>query len=193
LVCDRHRPCVRDLAEVLFPGLSALVVEEVEGTGGLVRLRARTTALDGICPRRGSVSRRTHAWHLRRLADLPVAGRGVVIELRVRRLSCDNAACPQRTFRQQVPALALRYARRTQRLTAKLARLAITVAGRAGAAVLAGLGVATSRSTMLRVLMALPISPGADPEGTQLTGCRPRGYSAWTTWRCGAGTATPPL
>jgi transposase len=104
-----------------------------------------------------------HAWHLRRLSDVPAAGRGVVIDLRVRRLTCDNAACPQKTFRQQIPELAARYARRTQRLTVTLAQMAITLAGRAGAAVLAGLGVTTSRSTMLRVLMALPIPSASTP------------------------------
>ena len=42
-------------------------------------------------------------------------------------------------------------------------QLAVTLAGRAGAAVLAGLGVAISRSTVLRVLMALPIPPAPTP------------------------------
>jgi len=97
------------------------------------------------------------------LADLPVAGRSVVIELQVRRLICPNAGCPQRTFRQQVPEVARRYARRTLRLSATVGRLAITLAGRAGAAVLAGLGVAISRSTVLRVLMAIPIPPPPTP------------------------------
>jgi transposase len=92
-----------------------------------------------------------------------VAGRSVVIDLRARRLVCNNTECPQKTFRQQTPALAARYARRTKRLTATLARIAITLAGRAGATVLAGLGVATSRSTMLRVLMALPIPSAPTP------------------------------
>ena len=41
-----------------------------------------------------------HAWHVRRLTDLPVAGRSLVIELRVRRPVCQTTACPQRTFRQ---------------------------------------------------------------------------------------------
>ena len=59
--------------------------------------------------------------------------------------------------------LALRYARRTLRLTAMVGQLAITLAGRAGAAVLTGLGVAISRSTVLRVLMALPIPPAPTP------------------------------
>jgi hypothetical protein len=112
-----------------------------------------------------------HAWHVRRLTDLPVAGRSLVIELHVianaaafvRHLACQSAACPQRTFREQVPELALRYARRTLRLTTVVGKLAITLAGRAGAAVLAGLGMPISRSTVLRVLMALPIPPAPTP------------------------------
>jgi len=62
----------------------------------------------------------------------------VVIELHVRRPVCRE--CPQRTFRQQVPELALRYARRTLRLTTTVGRLTITPAGRADAAVLTGWG-----------------------------------------------------
>ena len=86
-----------------------------------------------------------------------------MIELRVRRLVCQATACPQRTFREQVPELALRFPRRTLRLTAMVGQLAITLAGRASAAVLSGLGVAMSRSTVLRVLMALPIPAAPTP------------------------------
>jgi transposase len=143
--------------------LSWLVVDELDDTGCVVRLRARTTTSDGVCPRCGSASRRVHAWHTRRLTDLPVAGRSVVVELHVRRLVCQDAKCPQRTFRQQVPELAARYARRTQRLTATVGWVAVTLAGRAGAAVLARWGVALSRSTVLRVLMALPLPPLPTP------------------------------
>ena len=146
-----------------------MVVDEVDDTGTVVRLGARTTAPEGVCPRCGGASRRVHAWHLRRLADLPVAGRSLVIELRVRRLVCQVSACPQRTFREQVPELARRFARRTLRLTTMVGQLAITLAGRAGAAVLSGLGVAVSRSTVsrstvLRVLMALPIPSAPTPK-----------------------------
>jgi hypothetical protein len=59
--------------------------------------------------------------------------------------------------------LALRYARRTLRLTVAVGRVAITLAGRAGAAMLTGLGVPISRSTMSRVLMALPIPSAPTP------------------------------
>ncbi|MET8312218.1 transposase family protein [Micromonospora sp. NPDC005173] len=39
------------------------------------------------CPECGQPARRVHAYHLRRLADFPIAGRGVIVELRVRRMS----------------------------------------------------------------------------------------------------------
>jgi hypothetical protein len=87
----------------------------------------------------------------------------LAIELHVRRLVCPVVECPQRTFRQQVPELALRYARRTLRMTTIVGRVAIALAGRAGVSVLAGLGVPISRSTVLRVLMALPIPQAPRP------------------------------
>ncbi len=147
----------------MFPGLSSLILDEVEDTGTVLRLRARTTTPEAVCPRCGGVSRRVHARHLRRLVDLPVAGRGVVVELQVRRLVCAVTQCPKRTFREQVPELTLRYARRTVRLTAAVGRLAVALAGRAGARALAGLGLEISRSTVLRVLMALPIPSAPTP------------------------------
>ena len=124
---------------MLFPGLSSLLIDGVDDGETALRVRVRTATPEGMCPRCKSASRRVHAWHLRQLADLPVTGRRLVIELRVRRLVCQNAECSQRTFRQQVPELALRCARRTLRLSVAVGRVAITLAGRAGAGMLAGL------------------------------------------------------
>jgi len=143
--------------------LSSLILDEVEDTGGTLRLRARTTTPEATCPRCGGASRRVNARHVRRLADLPLTGRGVVVELQVRRLVCTATQCPQRTFREQLPELALRHARRTLRLTTTVGRLAIALAGRAGARVLTELGMSISRSTVLRVLMTLPIPPAPTP------------------------------
>ena len=104
-----------------------------------------------------------HAWHVRRLTDLPAAGRSLVIELQRPPPGLPEHRVSAAHLRQQIPQLALRYARRTLRLTTTVGRLAVTLAGRAGAAVLAGLGVAISRSTVLRVLMALPIPQAPTP------------------------------
>lgn len=87
----------------------------------------------------------------------------MVVDLRVRRLVCSSVECPQRTFREQVSGLTQRWARRTLRLTQLTGRLAVVLAGRAGAAVLAMVGVTLSRSTLLRTLMVLPVPTGPTP------------------------------
>jgi transposase len=146
-----------DVIKTVFPGLSALVIDQVLDHGAGVRVLARTTVSAAACPECGQLSERVHAYHQRQLADLPVGGRAVVVQMRVRRLVCMTVTCSRRTFREQVPAVAQRWARRTRQLTALVADLAVVIAGRAGAAVLARLGARISRSTVLRVLMAAPV------------------------------------
>nr|WP_221383390.1 ISL3 family transposase [Actinoplanes polyasparticus] len=137
--------------------MSALVIDQVLDLGATVRIVARTPMAAAACSECGQLSGRVHAYHERRLADLPIAGRAVTVQVRVRRLVCVALSCPRRTFREQVPALTQRWARRTQQLTSLVADLAVVAAGRSGAAVLARLGARISRSTVLRVLMAKPI------------------------------------
>lgn len=93
------------MIKALFPQLSSLVIEEIAEQGSILRIRARTPATAVACPECGEPAERVHAYHRRRLADLPAGGRGVVLDLRVRRLRCPTPACPRRTFREQVPTL----------------------------------------------------------------------------------------
>lgn len=151
------------MIKTVFPQLSGLVIDRVIDQGAVVRVVARTPVAPVPCSGCGQLSDRVHAYHQRRLADLPVGGRCVVVQLRVRRLVCRAGSCPRRTFREQVPTLTQRWARRTRQLTALVADLAVAVAGRAGAAVLSRLGVRVSRSTVLRVLMTAPVPAGPVP------------------------------
>ncbi|MFD0297169.1 ISL3 family transposase [Streptomyces sp. NPDC127118] len=117
---------------------------------------ART--LDGTapCPDCECPSNRVHSCYQRRLADTPVGDQPVRIELTVRRLYCDNARCERRTFVEQVAGLTFRYGRRTPALRRTLEAVAVALAGRAGARLAVVLHSAVSRTTLLRLLMALP-------------------------------------
>ena len=61
-----------------------------------------------------------HSSYERNLGDLPIAGRQAVIDLQVRRFRCYQAECPRKTFVEQAPVLAERYAHRTRRLRSLL-------------------------------------------------------------------------
>jgi hypothetical protein len=102
------------------------------------------------------VSVRVHSRYDRRLSDTAVAGREVLIRLRVRRWFCGNPECARRTFTEQVSGLAARYARRTAILQRVLCAVGLALGGRAGARLTRVLAASVSRMTLLRLVRGLP-------------------------------------
>ena len=144
---------------VLLPHLAGVAVEAAEIAGGRVRIWARARAEGASCPRCGQFSERVHSAYERRLADAPVGGQPVTIRLAVRRFFCGNPDCAAVTFAEQVDGLTSRRARRTPPLARTLTAIALALAGRAGARLAGALDLTAGRSSMLRLVMALP-----DPE-----------------------------
>jgi transposase len=142
--------------ERLLPHLSGAVVEAAELAGGRLCIWARARAEAVACPRCGQSSARVHSGYQRRLADAPAGGHRVVIRLMVRRFFCGNPDCPAVTFAEQIDGLTRRRARRTPPLARVLTGIALALAGRAGARLAALLGLVASRSTLLRLVMAVP-------------------------------------
>lgn len=150
--------------EALLPHLAAVIVEEAEVRGDFVQLRARARAGDAACPRCGVSSGKVHSTYCRRLSDDAIGGRRVRIRLRIRRFFCGNPDCPARTFAEQVSGLTSRRSRRTPPLARTLTSIALALAGRAGARLAGALDLMAGRSSMLRLVMALP-----DPEAKTVT------------------------
>jgi len=144
---------------VLLPQLSPVVIDQVDWFDGVVVIAAHPRARGSRCRRCGRVSARVHSCYRRHLADLPVAGRPVAVWLTVRRFFCDHVDCSACTFVEQRPGLAERHARRSVGLQAALVAVGLALAGRAGSRLAATLGMAVSRSTLLRLIRALPDPP----------------------------------
>jgi hypothetical protein len=70
-----------------------------------------------------------HSRYERRLDDVALTGEPVQIRLRVRRFFCDQAACPTRTFAEQVSGLTSRHARRSPASQRSLANIGLALAG----------------------------------------------------------------
>jgi transposase len=144
---------------LLLPHLADVVVEQVVQRSGLVRILVSARSAAGTCSRCSAVSSRVHSRYERLLDDAPAGGQQVVIRLVVRRFFCSSARCPARTFAEQIEGLTSAYARRTPLLRRMLEAIGLALVGRSGAR-LAGLpGICVGRSTMLRLIRALP-DPG---------------------------------
>ena len=118
----------------------------------------RALALTMACPRCGRLSGRVHSGYGRRLADAPVGGQPVLIRLAVRRFFCGNPDCRTDVRRAGRRAdLAARPADPAAGAGADRDRAGPGRPGRGAAGRAAG--PAASRSSLLRLVMALP-----DPE-----------------------------
>jgi transposase len=135
---------------------AAARVEKVSNGEREIQIHTRTVATSAVCPGCGTASPRVHARYQRRVADLPVGGRRLTIHLQVRRFVCVAAECAQRTFAEQVPGLTSRHARASVALRRQLQTIAVALAGRPGARLAARSAITVSRSTLLRLLRAMP-------------------------------------
>jgi transposase len=149
--------------QLLLPPGVGLVVEQVQLCDQTVHLIARCEALGASCPTCGGWSEAFHSSYERNLADLPIAGRQAVVDLRVRRFRCYQPECPRKTFVEQVPRLAERYAHRTRRLRSLLEEIGLALGGRPGSRHCQRLVIPTSRSTLLRMVRSLPEKPIQPP------------------------------
>jgi transposase len=149
--------------QVLLPPSAGLVVEQVQLCDEIMHLTVRCEAAGANCPACGSWSEALHSGYERNLADLPIAGRQAVVDLRVRRFRCYQSECPRKTFVEQAPVLAGRYAHRTLRLRSMLESIGFSLGGRPGSRHCQRLAMPTSRTTLLRMVRAVPERPIAAP------------------------------
>jgi len=144
---------------VLLPHLDRVEILDVKDCGAEVVITARVATAGVPCPRCWTVASRRHSRYRRRLRDLAVGGRPLLLDLEVRRFFCDNGDCSARTFVEQLPQVTQRHARRTQQLRNALQSVGLALAGRAGQRLAARFGLAVSRSTLIRLVHALPENP----------------------------------
>ena len=147
----------------ILPHLAGLRVARIELCSDDLVLEVATRARSARCPACGRRSRRVHGYYTRKIADQPIGDRRVTLHLRVRRLRCRRAACPRRTFAQPTPALVARYARRSAPRQTLLQDIGLALGGRPGARFAHRRAIATSRTTLLRLVRKLPEPATAAP------------------------------
>jgi transposase len=79
--------------------------------------------------------------------------------LQVRRFICANIDCSRSTFVEQIEGLTKAYARSTPLLRGILEKIGLALAGRAGSRLASELGINVGRSTLLRLVRAIPDPP----------------------------------
>ena len=149
------------LLTALFPPTCPVQLEAMTVEQETLHLRLTTTAPTACCPLCAAPSSAVHSRYQRHLADLPWGPLAVRLHLTVRKFVCRTTACARRIFTERLPDLAAPSARKTQRLIAALQAIGLALGGEAGARLAARLRLATSPTTLLRLVQAVlpPVPP----------------------------------
>jgi transposase len=83
----------------LVPAGFTVEQSEIGGDDAIISVRA--AAVSGICPLCNACSLRVQSRYWRQAADLPMAGRRVVLRIMVRRFWCDAVLCGRRIFAER--------------------------------------------------------------------------------------------
>ncbi len=78
-----------------------------------------------LAVRLGADHERVHGYYGRTVADLPCAGRRVVLALTVSKFVCTTPTCSRQIFTERLPDLVQSYARMTNRLREALIALGL--------------------------------------------------------------------
>jgi transposase len=136
---------------VLVP--PGLVIDRLDVGDDRIGLTAHSDAAMATCPSCQTSARRVHSRYQRRVADLPLAGRRVELQIRVRRFRCEASGCAQQIFAERFPTeIVPAFARRTARLEQVIHHLGLALGGRPGASLAQRLMLPVSRDTLLRVI-----------------------------------------
>ena len=140
----------------LPPGLEILTATAVDD---LLRVEVVSTRSSSRCPLCFDPAIRIHSRYTRVLADVPCGGLQVQLVLQVRKFFCDTVDCARKIFTERLPIFVQPWARMTTRFTQMLQALALATCGELGTRLASRLGIRTSPTTLLRLVMALPTSP----------------------------------
>lgn len=111
-------------------------------------------APSSVCPLCSQSASRIHSQYHRTLADVPCGGQHIRLTLTARKFFCDTQGCSRRIFTERFPSFVRPWARTTQRLCDLLTTLGFTMSAEAGSRFVQQLGIATSPSTLLRLVLA---------------------------------------
>jgi transposase len=146
-------------ASSLFSLPDGLELTSLAVVGNMLTIHVTATAQSRPCPLCTQEATHVRSYYTRLVADVPCAGRQVQLILHVRKFRCDTVSCPRKIFAERLGPFVEAWARKTTRLRQAIEAIGLSTCGEGGARLAARLAIATSPTTILRRIMALPLPP----------------------------------
>ena len=136
-----------------------MLIEGIQITEHGLVIEVVTTHPTSCCPLCAQPSEALKSHYQRVLRDAPCAGRQVQLLLTVRKFYCHNPHCSRKVFTERLPNFVEPWARMTMRCCQQITSIGLATCGKGGARLADRLGIHTTRLTILRRIMDLPLVP----------------------------------
>jgi len=150
---------VVDTASLLFSFPDDIIISSIRTTTTEVVLHIASRRPCATCPLCEQPSERVHGRYARTVADLPCAGRRVMLALTVRKFVCTTPTCPRQIFTERLADLVQSYARMTNRLREALLALGLATSAQESERLAPSLGMKVSAHTLLHHLRTVACPP----------------------------------
>jgi transposase len=142
-----------------LPLPDGLVLGHVEIGEAQLTVEVISTQPYARCPGCGILSDAVHCQYQRTIHDVPCAGRGVVLRLRVRKFFCRVPTCPRKVFAERLSDLVRVYARVSNRLLEELKAIGLAASAEVSERLAPRLGMKVKAPTLLRSLRTIKDAP----------------------------------
>lgn len=140
--------------EILFPECK---IESINLKNETITISASRKVKAAVCPECKQLSGRVHSYYSRKPQDLPMLGLFVRLNLRVRRIRCQNQACSKQTFAERWGNWLKPYAQKTTRNKNTLYHIGQVAGGEGGHRLLSHLKMEASGTTLIRIIRSQPL------------------------------------
>lgn len=128
------------------------IINKYETTDKIVvELKSRTKI--NKCPKCGHESEQHHSTYKRKITDLPILGKSVVLLVTAYKYSCDNPECDQNVFCEELSGFTGRYRRMTSRCEDLVKVISLNTSCEAASIICKYMGISISGDTVIRILL----------------------------------------
>lgn len=135
-----------------FPSNQLKIINISEDSKSIkINLKSQTN--NCICPKCNAISNKYHGTYVRKVQDLPMLGKQVLLEINSYEYKCENNNCSNKTMVESFDGFISYYSRMTERLSDFLCTLALKTSCEGAARIAKNMNIKVSGDTIIKILL----------------------------------------
>lgn len=135
-----------------FPTNKLKITNILEDTK-VIKISLKSQSNNCICPKCNIISKKYHGTYIRKVQDLPILGKQVLLEINSYEYKCENIDWSNKTIVEYFDGFISYYSRMTERLSDFLCTLALETSCEGAARIAKNMNIKVSGDTIIKILL----------------------------------------